>query len=177
MSAQGALRDPSGPREERTAFAGAVFSVLVRETPQGRRDVVLHPGAVAILPLTRDGRLLLVRQEREGAGRPLWEIPAGTLEPDEKPLAAAKRELGEETGLTAGCWRYLGTMYPTPGYSTERTYLFLATDLRGEPSARSEVDGVGFFTADDARRLARRGQGDAKTLAALALAEPIWQAQ
>jgi ADP-ribose pyrophosphatase len=132
--------------------------------------VVLHPGAVAVLVRDRAGRVLLVRQHREGAGGPLWEIPAGVLERGERPLAAAQRELWEETGLTARHWRYLGTVYPTPGYSTERTYLFLAGDPSGEPGARSEVDEVRFLSVAEIQRLARAGVGDAKTLAALALA-------
>ncbi|SQD92102.1 NUDIX hydrolase (modular protein) [Candidatus Bipolaricaulis anaerobius] len=152
------------------AFRGRAISVAVRATPAGRREVVLHPGAAAALVRDRAGRVLLVRQQREGAAGPLWEIPAGVLERGERPLAAAKRELLEETGLTARRWRYLGTVYPTPGYSTERTYLFLAGDPSGEPEARSEVDEVCFLTVAEVERLARSGAGDAKTLAALALA-------
>lgn len=130
---------------------------------------MLHPGAVAVLVRDEGGRVLLVRQRREGAGGPLWEVPAGTLERGERPLAAAKRELAEEAGLTAGSWRYLGLAYPTPGYSDERTYFFLARDVAGHAAPRSEVDEVGFFTVGEVRALARRGEGDAKTLAALAL--------
>jgi ADP-ribose pyrophosphatase len=152
------------------AFRGRAISVELRETPAGRREVVLHPGAVAILA-PRDGRILLVRQMRDGAGCPLWEIPAGVLEPGERPLAAAKRELMEETGLTAETWRYLGLLYPTPGHSNERIFLFLAVGVRGTPTAGSEVDAVGFFTRGEIVRFARRGQGDGKTLAALALAD------
>lgn len=155
---------------KKAAFVGRVFSVVVRDTPRGRRDVVVHPGAVAVLAHNEDGRVLLVRQHREGTGGPLWEIPAGLLERGEKPLAAAKRELHEETALTARRWQYLGTVYPTPGYSTERTYLFLASELSGTPTAHSEVDQVRFFTIEEIRRLARSGSGDAKTLAALTLA-------
>jgi len=155
---------------EDVVFSGPVFSVAIRHTQHGRRDVVVHPGAVAICANDPTGRVLLVRQHREGARGPLWEIPAGLLERGEKPLAAAKRELGEETGVTAGRWRYLGTIYPTPGYSTERTHLFLASDLQDTPGAHAEVDEARFFTAEEIRHLARSGRGDAKTLAALALA-------
>lgn len=150
-------------------FRGRAISVEVRNTPLGRREVVLHPGAVGVLVRDEGGRVLLVRQHREGVDGPLWEIPAGTLGQGEKPLAAAKRELAEETGLTAGRWRYLGLAYPTPGYSTERTYFFLARDLSREPLPCSEVDEVAFFTVGEIRALAQRGEGDAKTLAALTL--------
>ncbi len=160
-----------GPRS--LAFAGRAIAVELRDTPAGQREVVLHPGAVAVLLRDELGRALLVRQHREGPGSPLWEIPAGVLERGEKPLAAAKRELREETGLTAHRWRYLGTIYPTPGYSTERTYVFLASGSQGTPAARQEVDETRFFTPEEIRRLARSGRGDAKTLAALALAEHL----
>lgn len=131
--------------------------------------MVAHPGAVAVLALDEKGQVLLVRQEREGAGRALWEIPAGVLERGERPLEAAKRELLEETGLSARSWRYLGTMYSTPGYSTERVYVFLASGLSGICGARSEVDAVRFSTRDEITREARAGRGDGKTLAALQL--------
>ena len=149
-------------------FQGQAISVEVRDAPAGRREVVLHPGAVAVLVRDEGGRVLLVRQHREGVDGPLWEIPAGTIGQGEKPLAAAKRELAEETGLTAGSWRYLGLAYPTPGYSNERTYFFRVEDVEGTPSARSEVDAVRFFTREEILALARCGQGDGKTLAALA---------
>ncbi len=151
-------------------FQGRIISIEVRGTCHGTREVVVHPGAVAVLAYDREGRILLVRQHREGVGGPLWEIPAGVLEQGEKPLAAAKRELNEETGLIGRRWQYLGTIYPTPGYSTERTYLFLASELCGTPVARSEVDEVRSFTVEELRRLVRSGHGDAKTLAALTLA-------
>lgn len=151
------------------AFQGRLIAVALRQTNAGGREVVLHPGGVAMVVRDERGRVLLVRQHREGAAGPLWEIPAGVLEPGEKPLAAAKRELREETGLTAARWRYLGMLYPTPGYSSERVYLFLALGVAGPPAARSEVDEARFFTEGEIVLLARRGQGDGKTLAALAL--------
>lgn len=154
----------------RPAFQGRLLTVLLRETPEGTREVVLHPGAVALVIPDKHGRLLLVRQHREGPGAGLWEIPAGTLEPGERPYAAALRELREETGLW-GKLRYLGLLYPTPGYSTERTYFFRVEDVEGTPTARSEVDAVRFFTPEEIRDLARRGLGDGKTLAALAFLE------
>lgn len=154
----------------RAGFQGRLLTVLLRETPAGTREVVLHPGAVALVIPDQCGRLLLVRQYREGPRAGLWEIPAGTLEPGEKPYAAAGRELREETGLS-GRLRYLGVLYPTPGYSTERTYFFRVEDVEGTPAARSEVDAVRFFSPEEILDLARRGLGDGKTLAALAFLE------
>jgi ADP-ribose pyrophosphatase len=94
-----------------------------------QRDVILHPGAVAILPLVDAGRVCLLRNYRAVVGQTLWEIPAGTLEPGEAPEAAAVRELEEETGYRAGRWRKLMSFLPSPGVLDERTYLFLAEDL------------------------------------------------
>jgi ADP-ribose pyrophosphatase len=98
-----------------------------------RRDVVLHPGAVAILPLVDAGRVCLVRNRRPIVGETLLEIPAGTLEPSEPPEQAAVRELAEETGYRAGRWRKLGAFYPSPGVLSERTHLFVAEELTPGP--------------------------------------------
>jgi ADP-ribose pyrophosphatase len=100
-----------------------------------RRDVAAHPGAVAVVALDDQGRLLLVRQYRHPAGRVLLEIPAGTLDRDpgtrttENPDAAARRELEEETGYRAGRWERLVDFWTAPGFATERMSLYLATDL------------------------------------------------
>lgn len=159
---------PADADRTEVLFSGRLFRVLQRRTPQGTREVVDHPGAVAVLVTDEDGRVLLVRQHREGAGRALWEIPAGTLEPGEKPYACAQRELQEEAGLS-GKLRFLGVIYPTPGYSTERLFLFGLTEPQARPKAQGEVEEARFFTAEEIAELARRGSGDGKTLAALAL--------
>jgi ADP-ribose pyrophosphatase len=94
------------------------------------RQVVVHPGSVSVL--AHDGRVLyMVRQPREPVEEPaLLELPAGTLDIEgESPLECAQRELAEEIGKAAGDWRELRSVYLTPGYSTERAYLFLATEL------------------------------------------------
>lgn len=100
-----------------------------------RRDVAGHPGAVAIVALDAECRVLLVRQWRHPAGRTLLEIPAGTLDRDpatgktEDPAAAARRELEEETGSRADRWELLADFWTTPGFTSERMYLYLATGL------------------------------------------------
>jgi ADP-ribose pyrophosphatase len=112
-----------------------------------------------------------VRQERPAAGRELWEIPAGKLEPGESPEEAARRELREETGLAVENLVPLGAIYPTPGYSNELIHLFLVQGVTGEPRPASEISQVRFFSKRDLAELARVGAGDGKTLAALALLE------
>jgi ADP-ribose pyrophosphatase len=94
-----------------------------------RRDVVLHPGAVAILPLVDAEHVCLLRNVRPATGETLWEIPAGTLEPNEPIEQAAARELAEETGYRAGRLHKLHAFYPSPGILSERTHLFLAEEL------------------------------------------------
>lgn len=156
----------AGTGWDKLAFRGRVLRVVVRQTPRGVRELVEHPGAVAILVIDEDGKILLVRQHREGVSGDLWEIPAGTLEPGEKPYSCAQRELREETGLE-GKLRFLGAIYPTPGYSTERIFLFYA-ESSSLAKACSEIEEVRFFTSEEILDLARKGKGDGKTLAALA---------
>jgi ADP-ribose pyrophosphatase len=115
------------------------------ELPDGQRayrEIVKHPGAVAMVPLLPDGRVLLVRQYRTAAQRVLLEIPAGTLEPGEDPLEAAARELQEETGYRPGKLVRLGAEYTAPGYTSELIHLFLATELE---TARLEADDDEFI--------------------------------
>jgi ADP-ribose pyrophosphatase len=113
---------------------------------RAERDVVGHPGAVAILAVDPDGEVLLVRQFRVPAGRVLLEIPAGTLDIDEATGAvedhalAARRELEEETGYRAGTWRHLASFWTAPGFATELMHLWLATDLRPADGERLGPD-------------------------------------
>lgn len=94
------------------------------------REVVVHPGGVCVAAVDGDGCVSLVRQFRYPFREHLWELPAGKLEPGEDPLPAAKRELSEETGLEAARWTELGSLYTSPGFSTERLYIYLAEELR-----------------------------------------------
>ena len=103
------------------------------------RDVVLHPGAVAVLALDDVQQVLLIRQYRHPVGRLLWEIPAGLRDVSgETPWATARRELLEEAGYRARDWRVLADYYTSPGFSTERLRVFLARDLELVPEAERD---------------------------------------
>ena len=126
--------------ESCSVFEGRVIKVRkdTVELPngaQGYREVVTHPGAVAVLPIDEKGDAVLVRQYRYAMGEELLEAPAGKLEKGEDPLECAKRELSEETGCTAGQMIKLGCIYSSPGFTNEKLHLYLALDLtRGEAS-------------------------------------------
>ena len=134
----------------RTVYRGHYLEVRVDEilTPDGRRasrDIVGHPGAVAIVALDGEDRVLLVRQFRLAAGRTLLEIPAGTLDRGEDgtledPDLAARRELEEETGFRAGSWEHLGAFWTAPGFATELMHLYLARELAPADGARLGPD-------------------------------------
>jgi len=96
---------------------------------KAKREVVEHPGGVAIVPITKDNKVLMVRQYRYPMREELLEIPAGKLDDGEDPFDCAVRELSEETGCTAGTYIDLGEMYPSPGFCKETLYLYLALDL------------------------------------------------
>jgi ADP-ribose pyrophosphatase len=127
------------PDEARVVYQGKLLGVTVERWGEHEREIVEHPGAVAIVPLDRDGLLTLVRQRREAVRINLLELPAGTLEQGESPLDCARRELEEETGLTGGTWRRRAAFYTTPGFCRERMHLFIAEDLDPGP-ARPEDD-------------------------------------
>ena len=115
-------------------FDGAWVHVRVDRVrlPSGRiatRETVEHPGAVAIVGITTDGMVLLLRQSHHTIGQTLLGLPAGTLEPGESPEACARRELEEETGYTAATWRFVCTIHNAIAYSDEHLELFLAEDL------------------------------------------------
>jgi len=135
--------------------------------------VVLHPGAVAILPIFHDERILLVRQYRHPVNAPLWEIPAGKLERGEDALTCAKRELLEETGYEATTWEELLSFYTSPGFCDEQITLFLAQELsKATGPAPGEIAAQGLFHPRQLEEMAESGEiRDGKTLLALLLAE------
>jgi ADP-ribose pyrophosphatase len=158
------------PDASRTVYDGKLFDVTVERWGEHEREIVEHPGAVAIVAVDREGRLALVRQLREAVRGELLELPAGTLEPDEDPLAAACRELAEETGLTGGTWTQAAAFYTTPGFCRERMTLFFAEGVEpGEaaPEADERLEIVHWPVGEIADRLIEIE--DAKTLAGLLL--------
>lgn len=122
------------PLDSQIAFEGRLLVVRTDRIrlPDGNeatREYVVHPGAVLIVPVLADGRLVLERQYRYPVRRVVLEFPAGKIDAGEKPLATAQRELREEAGYAAGRWTSLGTIHPEIGYSTEFIEVFEATDL------------------------------------------------
>ena len=106
------------------------------------REIVEHRGAVAIVAVDDQSRVLLVRQYRAGAGRETLEIPAGTLEEGEDPALCATRELKEETGYSAMQWKPLGYFFSSPGFCTEKMYLFLARQLTTGTATPEEDESI-----------------------------------
>lgn len=156
-------------------YEGPMFNVstVSLENDAGQevqRDVVEHPGAACVIPMLDKETVMLVEQWRIGAKRPLWEIPAGGLEPGEDPLACASRELKEETGFTAGKIEHLFTMFPSPGILDEKMHIFLAMNLtEGEPNPDPDEQIItkSFSFRDLRIQLKANNLKDGKTIAAL----------
>ena len=152
-----------------------VDTIVRADGTTGTRDVVGHPGAIAVLAVDDDGRLLLVRQWRIPAERGMLEIPAGTLDVHdgvtEDPDLAARRELEEETGQRAATWRKLSTFWTAPGFATELMHLYLATGLaartgtdRLTPDEDERLE-LSHVAIDDAVAMVESGEiSDAKTI-------------
>ena len=138
------------PLTEDVAWTGRIFNVdrLRVQLPDGRnaiRDVVRHPGAVAVVALTDEGRICLVRQYRTALGRVTVEIPAGKLAPGEDPLECASRELLEETGMEAEKIAYLTTIASSAGFCDELIHIYMATGLS---FSKSSPDADEFINVD-----------------------------
>jgi ADP-ribose pyrophosphatase len=162
---------PERTISSRRAFSGRLLALRVDEVEleSGRRamrEVVEHPGAVAILAWDGE-RLAMVSQWRQAAGADLLEIPAGTCEPGEAALATAQRELAEECGLAAARWEEGPCFYTAPGFSTELLTLFLATELDpvDTPAPDDEALERSWLTLPDALSAIDAGRvRDAKSL-------------
>ena len=158
------------PDSSRTAYEGKLVDVTIERWGENEREIVEHPGAVAIVAVDPEDKVALVRQLREPARKELLELPAGTIDPGEEPLATAKRELAEETGLHGGEWRHAISFWTTPGFCRELMHVFFAERVEhGDPAVEEDESiELEFVPALElAGRL--REIEDAKTLAGLAL--------
>lgn len=170
-------------KRSQVVFTGKIFRVRRDEVVEPRlsrrhargpvvREVVEHRGSVVVMPVFADGRVLLVRQYRHATGQALWELVAGGIDAGESPAKAARRELKEESGYTARRFRRLLSFYPTPGFLTEKMYLYQATGLRrGRRAPEEDEDLVArVFTPTELERMLRRGDlRDGKTLVGVLL--------
>lgn len=134
------------------------------------REVVVHPGGVVIVALTKENKILLVKQYRYPIQCVNLELPAGKLEIGEDPDLASKRELEEETGYRANIWKSLGYINTTPGICTEKLYLYLATDLEfvGEHPDEGEIIKSYEYTLPEVYSMIKNGEiNDSKTICAI----------
>ncbi len=167
-------------QESELIYTGKAFNVRRDQVrlPAGNTtsiEVVVHPGAVTLIPIDSQDRILFVRQYRHAVGQELLELPAGTLDEGENPENCALREVREETGMSAANLEKIGEFYLVPGYSTEYMHIYLATNLKSDPLPGDEdefitVEAVALETVPEL--VAQGVLQDAKSLAALFLAEP-----
>lgn len=163
----------------REIYKGRVVHLVVENfaLPDGRPaslELVRHPGASAVVPLTDDDHVLLVHQYRRAAGGFIYEVPAGKLDAGEPPEVCARRELAEEAGVEAGSLRALGPILTTPGFTNEVIHLFLATDLQPAQQNLDEDEVLSVERVRFPRAIEMCIEGtirDAKSICALLRAE------
>lgn len=157
--------------KSKNIFSGRLLNlkVLKVKLPDGNtttREIVYHPGAVAIVPVLPNNKIILVKQYRKAVEKYLLEIPAGTLEPKETPIQCVQRELIEETGYKARNIKKILEFYPAPGYTSEKIHIFKATRLK-KIKAKSEPDEFIKTVIVPKNKLKRLKIKDSKTLIAL----------
>ncbi|MCP8616775.1 NUDIX hydrolase [Salirhabdus salicampi] len=163
--------------QSKPIFSGKVINVQLDDVqlPNGKtskREIVKHPGAVAVIPITKDKKIVLVEQYRKALERSLVEIPAGKLEKGEAPEVTAKRELEEETGYAAEHLTYVTAFYTSPGFADELVHLYVAENLEkiDNPQSADEDEFVELMecTLEEAEKLMEEKRiMDAKTAYAL----------
>lgn len=149
-------------------------SVLLPNGREAFREVVVHPGAVAIAALNDQREILLIKQYRYAVDEIILEVPAGKLEKNEDPLGCAQRELAEETGFAAKNWRLLSTFFTTPGFCDEIMHLYLAEDLYSDPQKADDDEFIelSWTPLNKAVALIRTGEiKDLKTITGVLLAD------
>jgi ADP-ribose pyrophosphatase len=169
------------PLSSTNVYRGRLLDVREDEVrlPNGkitRREYIIHPGAVVIIPLLDSGEVILERQHRYALRRDFIEFPAGKIDPGEDPLECARRELVEETGYEAESWRCLTTIYPCIGYSNERLIFYLAQNLRFAGHQPDDDEFLEVFRLPLEEALARMRKGEiceAKTVAGLFWLEKV----
>ena len=158
------------------AYKGKLLKVFVmkRKLPNGyvaTYEMIKHPGAALIVPFLADGKIVMLKQLRPVIGKYIYELPAGTVDRGESPLSCAKREIIEETGYAAKRFKLIGSIYPVPGYSTEKIFIYRADGLRKTVhiAEEDEVIETSVFSRGEIKKLFKSGKiMDAKTIAALA---------
>ncbi|HUL34950.1 MAG TPA: NUDIX hydrolase [Candidatus Eisenbacteria bacterium] len=156
-------------------YQGPVFGlrrddVLEPTGVRARREVITHPGSVVVLPVLKDGRIVMIRQYRHATRQFLWELVAGRKEPEETPEAGAARELLEETGYRAKRFKMILDFFPTPGFLEERMWLLLAEGLTAgaaEPEEDEKIE-VKSYSVNELKQMMKKGQlKDAKSIAGI----------
>lgn len=175
--------EPSEIIEQRLFYKGRKFDyeVVKLRLPngvEGNWECVRHPGGALAVPITKDGKFVLVRQYRFTVQGRLLEFPAGTVEPNEDPAETIKREIEEETGYTAKTWQSLGKFILAPGYSDEYIYAFLARDLEklANPPQQDEDEDIEvvLMTAEELEVAISNGEPiDAKSIASFYMARNV----
>ena len=166
---------PSAENAPEPLFSCPIFEINEREQIgrsgcAHKRYVIRHPGGVGILPILPDGRVLLIQQYRAALDRRIYEIPAGTREPNEEPVVTAARELAEETGYRAETFTKLPSFYSSPGFLTEKVHIFAATGLTRGESALEDGEDLSLYPVElaTAMKMIENGEiEDGKTLVAL----------
>lgn len=151
-----------------------IHKVILPNNTVAYREVITHPGAVAILPIDKEGKILFVKQFRKAVEEELLEIPAGKMEAGEDPEKCALRELEEETGFLASQLIFISTIYTSPGFSNEVIHIYLAKDLIVGKRNLDEDEFIDLYKYNfiEALNLIKSGKiKDAKTIAAILLTQ------